>query len=72
MGKLFRDSGLLCLCLSLLTTAIVLQHAFGLRLASVPDDGVLPPLISFIHPGAAVALAAGYVAAVIGIALGRR
>lgn len=56
------------LCLSLLSTAIVLQHAFGLRLASVPDDGVLPPLSGFVSQAALYFLIAGYAVSLAAIA----
>lgn len=63
MKELLKNAGPLCLCI--LATALVIQEANAMREAAVVDDALLPPLIGFIHPGAAAALAIGYVLALI-------
>lgn len=60
----------MCLCLA--ATAMVVQHAHVLRTEMVVDDEILSPITDWIHPAAAVALAAGYILSLFALIIGRR
>lgn len=51
---------LLPLSITLAATAVILQNASALRMARIPDDALLPPLLDYIQPAAAAVIIAGY------------
>lgn len=51
---------LLPLCITLAAAGLILQDAFLARMREFPDDTLLPPLLTYVHPAVWVILLAGF------------